>query len=348
MKIIGAAMAGLLIFNGHLSTALGQGATAFTYQGFLQNHGTNVTGTNGMIFSLYGYPFSGTPIVGPITNDVAISNGLFTVNLDFGVGPFNGQALWLDVAVSNGPAIVDLSPRSQLLPTPYATFANTASNLATGAVATGTFVGDGSGLMNVGANLQMQVFSTPGTSYFVVPTNVNSVIVEVWGGGGGGGAGYSLYDRGGGGGGSGGYAKGVVTVTPGATYTVMVGQGGSAGMGGGTSSFDYATMAATGGSAGQNGSGSSNTATGGAGGQGSGTGGVGTILSITGGPGQFGVYNVGGGNGGNAPCGGAGGLGNLGPGGSAGTAPGGGGGGGGYSSSTAGYAGGNGEVIVYY
>ncbi len=353
MKTICGAITGLLIFTVHLSIALGQGATAFTYQGNLQNNGTNVTGATGMIFALYDFGLGGTPITPAITNDVAVSNGLFTVTLDFGAGAFNGQACWLDIAISNGVRNVELSPRTQVLPTPYATFANTASNIAAGAVSTGTFIGDGSGLLNVGANLQMQVFPNYGTYTFNVPTNVSSVIVEAWGGGGGGGGGYALYDRGGGGGGAGGYAKGVVTVTPGASYTVVVGQGGLADSEeaetGGSSSFGSA-ITAGGGTPGQFGSGTSTLTTGGAGGQGSGQGGSGTILAITGGIGQFGVYDVGGGNGGNAPDGGAGGLGNLGAGGTAGTVPGGGGGGGGYSSSSsdAGYDGGSGEVVVYY
>jgi len=67
------------------------------------------------------------------------------------------------------------------------------------------------------------VFTTSGT--WTVPPGITSVTAECWGAGGGGkttsGGGF-----GGGGGGGGAYAKGVVTVIPGNTYTVTVGVGG--------------------------------------------------------------------------------------------------------------------------
>jgi len=352
MKFVGAALVAVLGFNVHLSPAFAQGATAFTYQGRLQSDGTDVTGTNGMIFALYSAQTGGTAVTTPITNNVAVSNGLFTVNLDFGAGAFNGGARWLDIAISNGVTNVDLSPRTQVLPTPYATFAATAAsatsaatatNVVGGVVATGTFVGNGAGLTNVAANLQMEVFSTPGTFSFTVPTNVSTIIVEAWGGGGGGGSGNASYDTCGGGGGGGGYTKIYYQVAPG-TYPVSVGAGGGAGAAGGNSEFDNIILA-TGGSAGSAGS-SSALSPGGAGGSGIGTATNGT--GIKGGTGKFGTVD-GGGDGGSAGGGGAtGGLGNLGSGGTAGNSPGGGGGGGAYTGTITGYAGGSGEVIVYY
>jgi hypothetical protein len=350
-KAIAQVLAALLIFTVHIFSASGQGTTAFTYQGQLLNNGTSVNGTNVMTFTLYSAATGGTAIATPITNSMPVSNGLFTVNLNFGAAAFNGNACWLDIAVSNDTTNVELSPRMQILPTPYATFAasaasatvaGSASNFVGGSVFAGSFAGNGGGLTNVGVSLQMEVFSNPGEYTFTVPTNVSSVIVEVWGGGGGGGAGNSSDDTAGGGGGAGGYAKGVVSVIPGGGYTVIVGEGGVAGGSGGTSSFDSTLIYATGGLSGGGGSTTSLTA-GGAGGSGSGS----SSLSITGGRGQYGSTDLGGGSGGNAGAGGPGGLGNLGDGSMAGTAPGGGGGGGAYTGG-AGSAGGNGEVIVYY
>jgi hypothetical protein len=357
-KTIVAALAALLIFP--VSSALGQGTTAFTYQGQLSNSGTNVNGTNVLVFSLYSAASGGTAIATPITNGVFVSDGLFTVNLNFGASAFTGNACWLDIAISNGMTNIELSPRMQVLPTPYATyaasaasaatattattasFANSASNFIGGGVVAGSFNGNGGGLTNVGVSLQMQVFPNPGQSTFIVPTNVSSVIVEAWGGGGCGGSGNSSSDTAGGGGGAGGYAKGVVSVTPGASYTVIVGPGGLAGGSGGTSSFGSTLIIATGGQAGGSG-GTVELTPGGTGGSGSGSG----ILSIKGGAGQYGNIDLGGGNGGNAGAGGAGGLGNIGDGSTAGNVPGGGGGGGSFTGG-AGSAGGNGEVIVYY
>ncbi len=350
MKFIGSAFAAILVFNVHLSTAFAQGATAFTYQGQLQSSGTNVNGTNGMIFTLYTAATGGTVIGSPSTNSLAISKGLFAVNLDFGAGAFNGGARWLDIAVSNGVNNVDLSPRAQILPTPYATFAAsattaaTATNIVGGVVATGTFVGNGTGMTNVAATLQMEVFSTPGTFSFTVPSNVWTIIVELWAGGGGGGSGNASYETGGGGGGAGGYTKILYDVAPGAVYSVAVGQGGPAGSTGGYSGFAGIVLA-SGGAAGSAG-GSSGVTSGGAGGNGIGISATGS--GIKGGNGKFGTTDLGGGDGGNAACGGTGGLGNMGTGGTAGNAPGGGGGGGVYTGTITGYAGGNGEVIVYY
>ena len=68
---------------------------------------------------------------------------------------------------------------------------------------------------------------------FVAPAGVTQVTVEAWGGGGAGGGGTSGNTRGGGGGG-GAYVKAIgVPVTPGNSYTITVGSGGTAGTGNG-------------------------------------------------------------------------------------------------------------------
>ncbi len=72
----------------------------------------------------------------------------------------------------------------------------------------------------------MQLFTTAGTTSFVVPANVTNLLVEMIGGGGGGGSGNSQGTTAffvGGGGGSGAYTKTLVPVTPGATYNIVVG-----------------------------------------------------------------------------------------------------------------------------
>jgi len=92
----------------------------------------------------------------------------------------------------------------------------------------------GSGFGTFQANAQQTVtetFSTSGTHSFTVPTGVTEITVQAWGGGGAGGN-SSLPAttgdaRGGGGGGGGDYASSTFTVTPGATYTVIVGAGGT-------------------------------------------------------------------------------------------------------------------------
>ena len=121
----------LSTLNFQLSTAHAQG-TAFTYQGRL-NNGTNpATGIFDLRFTVYDAMSGGSVAGSALTNAATpVTNGLFTVMLDFGAGVFNGNARWLDIAVrTNGAtSFTTLSPRQKLTPTPYAVMANTASNL---------------------------------------------------------------------------------------------------------------------------------------------------------------------------------------------------------------------------
>lgn len=70
-------------------------------------------------------------------NGVAVSNGIFTVTLDFGSAPFTGPARWLDIAVrTNGAGgYTTLNPRQPLTPTSYAIYANSAGTVTNGAIA---------------------------------------------------------------------------------------------------------------------------------------------------------------------------------------------------------------------
>jgi hypothetical protein len=112
-------------------SAFAQG-TAFTYQGRLFDNTNPANGNYALKFKLYDGSNSLVTLVAPLTNaPVAVSNGLFTVTLDFGAGQFTGPARRLEVAsASNGvsPIFIPMKPRQQLTPAPYAIFATTASN----------------------------------------------------------------------------------------------------------------------------------------------------------------------------------------------------------------------------
>src|SRR5512136_2070713 len=72
--------------------------TAFTYQGQLTLDGSPVNGACDMTFSLYD-SLEGTGQIGTVlTKLVTVSDGRFTVQLDFGAGAFNGQGRWLRIA----------------------------------------------------------------------------------------------------------------------------------------------------------------------------------------------------------------------------------------------------------
>jgi hypothetical protein len=128
----------------------------------------------------------------------------------------------------------------------------------------------------------IQVFSTPGSYSWVVPTGVYKIIVELWGGGGGtggNGGNYRLYTTGGwisavGGigaiGGKGGYNKVTLDVIPGLSYSLVVGASGSSGSNGsGGENESPATSGSIGGSGGNSSFGSTSAAGGNGGGSGS-------------------------------------------------------------------------------
>ena len=112
--------------------AAAQGTTAFTYQGQLHDSGTNANGNYTMLFALYNSASGGTQIGTTLTTSAMLANGLFSVSLDFGASAFDGTARWLDITVTNGGTAQTLAPRVPLLPAPYALYAGSAGNLASG------------------------------------------------------------------------------------------------------------------------------------------------------------------------------------------------------------------------
>src|SRR6266478_4868079 len=97
-----ATLALLAILNPQLSTLCAQG-TAFTYQGRLNDGGAPANGKYDLLFTIYDLPTGSSAFANQTNSAVAISNGLFTVTLDFGPGIFTGPERWLEIAVrTNG------------------------------------------------------------------------------------------------------------------------------------------------------------------------------------------------------------------------------------------------------
>jgi len=98
--------------------------TAFSYQGRLNDGGAAANGAYDLEFKLYDDASVGSQVGSTATHDdVVISDGLFNVELDFGVGAFDGDARWLEIGVRAGSstgAYTTLTPRQSLLPAPYA------------------------------------------------------------------------------------------------------------------------------------------------------------------------------------------------------------------------------------
>ena len=105
----------------------------FTYQGVLDNGTTAVTGAYDFRFKIYD---AGSLVfAGPVTNaPVGVTNGLFTVALDFHTNVFDGSARSLEIGVRTNldtNAYTVLSPRQALTSVPYALQAINASNAVT-------------------------------------------------------------------------------------------------------------------------------------------------------------------------------------------------------------------------
>jgi len=103
--------------------------TAFIYQGRLNQNSAPATGLFDVRFTLFGEATNGSPVSSRITHSaVGVTNGLFTVPLDFSADPFTGANRWLDIEVrtAGGGTFTLLTPRQPLTPTPYAVTALTA------------------------------------------------------------------------------------------------------------------------------------------------------------------------------------------------------------------------------
>src|ERR1039458_8834087 len=111
-----------LVLLGVSDNLLAQG-TAFTYQGQLQNNTSPANGNYDFSFALFNNNStnSGQVAATLIDTNVGVTNGLFTVTLDFG-SVFTGNTYWLSIAVrtNSGSSFTALNPLQELTPTPYA------------------------------------------------------------------------------------------------------------------------------------------------------------------------------------------------------------------------------------
>jgi hypothetical protein len=133
-KVVIGLLGAVLFFAAALN--LSAQGTAISYQGRLSDGGAPANTNYDFRFTVYSAPTNGTPVSLALTNfAVPVSNGLFSVILDFGPGVFNGTANgsndWMDIGVRaiGVTNFTGLWPRQPILPVPYALFATSASNL---------------------------------------------------------------------------------------------------------------------------------------------------------------------------------------------------------------------------
>lgn len=99
--------------------------TAFTYQGQLKDAGQPVTDTADFQFILWDAETGGTQVASVPVYGVSVQDGLFTTDVDFGPGAFDGEERWLEiqVAVPSGGAFTPLAGRQPTAAAPYALYA---------------------------------------------------------------------------------------------------------------------------------------------------------------------------------------------------------------------------------
>jgi hypothetical protein len=102
-----------------LASPRGGEGMPFTYQAVLRNGGEPFTGVATLDIRLFAAPRGGTALGAVTLVDVPIENGLLLVELDFGVGAFDGGARWLELTVDGEL----LEPRQPVRPVPYALYA---------------------------------------------------------------------------------------------------------------------------------------------------------------------------------------------------------------------------------
>ena len=115
------------------STASAQVDTTFTYQGSLEDAGSPVGTPVAMTFRLFDAEVGGT-LVGSVFETVTPDDGVFSVDLDFGTGPFTlNNELWLEIEVES-----TVLGRQKLHAAPFASNTRGINVSGTGRVGIGT------------------------------------------------------------------------------------------------------------------------------------------------------------------------------------------------------------------
>jgi len=123
-----------LFFLAACSIATRAQTASFTYQGKLTDSGLAANGSYQMQFALFDAASGGNQIGASVTNPaVQISNGIFTVSLDFGANAFSGAGCFLQISVFSTAtsSLVVLNPRQAVTSAPYSIKSLNATNAQT-------------------------------------------------------------------------------------------------------------------------------------------------------------------------------------------------------------------------
>jgi hypothetical protein len=154
--------ASLLLVLAGASAASAQ-TSSFTYQGRLTDGGTPANGNYDLQFALWDSNSGGTQIGVTQIPNVAVSAGIFTVQLDFGATAFPGAPRFLEISarLTGSGSFTTLSPRQPITSTPYAIRSLNASSADTVTVG-GVPSGSGNYIQNNPASQQAGGFNISG------------------------------------------------------------------------------------------------------------------------------------------------------------------------------------------
>lgn len=94
----------------------------YTYQGELKTSGSPANGAYDFQFELYNVANSGSTLATNVVDDVEVTDGIFSVELDMGEA-FIGDQLYIEISVRDGGSTgsyTTLSPRQKITAAPYA------------------------------------------------------------------------------------------------------------------------------------------------------------------------------------------------------------------------------------
>jgi hypothetical protein len=150
--------------------------SSFIYQGKLTDNGSPANGSYDFLFILHDAPSDGNQVGVTAMHDVAVVDGLFTLELDFG-DVFEGAALWMIILVRPGDstgAFTLLDPPQPLTAAPYAV------SLRPGAVISGTVPG-GTGVLNLGSTANGLQVTSSGYGVRVDSAGLDGVFINAAG-----------------------------------------------------------------------------------------------------------------------------------------------------------------------
>ncbi len=152
--------------------------TAFTYQGQLISSNGAATGSYDFRFRIFDA--NSNVVAGPLTNaPVGVTNGLFTVTLNFGATIFDGSDRWLQIAVrafGDTNAYTALSPLQQITSTPYTIRAINATSASNAVFLTAPLQGTNIIGTIRATNLPLNVAFLDSNQIFTVSNTFNGVV----------------------------------------------------------------------------------------------------------------------------------------------------------------------------